>query len=151
MNTKILILKFEVFSLKAQETDKATILNIYKNALSSYDSYQNLKLICDSTKGRMVGSKESLKALEILQKQLKEAGADTVFLQNYKSSAWINKSKSKVIVTLNNNKKVNLNVEALGGSVSTPKGGIESEIVEVFSLAEVDSLGEENISGKIVF
>ena len=41
-------------------------------------------------------------------------------------------------------------VAALGGSVSTPDGGITAEVVEAGSLAAVDALGEK-ANGKIVF
>jgi hypothetical protein len=44
-----------------------------------------------------------------------------------------------------------VNVCALGGSVSTPDGGLKAEVIEVKGIEELEVLGKEAIEGKIVF
>ncbi len=44
-----------------------------------------------------------------------------------------------------------INICALGGSIATPNGGVKAHVIEVKSLAELATLGEANIKGKIVF
>jgi hypothetical protein len=46
---------------------------------------------------------------------------------------------------------ITLQALALGNSVGTPERGIMAEVIEVQSLDEVEKLGKEKISGKIVF
>ena len=49
-----------------------------------------------------------------------------------------------------NGKKIKLDICALGGSIATPKNGIEAEVIEVKNFDEVRALGEK-AKGKIIF
>jgi hypothetical protein len=44
-----------------------------------------------------------------------------------------------------------LNIAALGGSVATPSGGLEAEVIEVASLSALSALSNSQVQGKIVF
>jgi hypothetical protein len=136
--------------VNAQETEKNILSAIYQNALTSYDSYNNLKELCTNAKGRLVGSKESEHAIQIFKTQVGKLNPDTSYLQNYTTPSWRCKSKCQAIVYYGL-KKESLNVVNLGLSVSTPKNGIKGEIIEVHSLSELDSLGSEVVKDKIVF
>jgi len=136
--------------VNAQETEKNTISAIYKNALTSYDAYSNLKELCTNAKGRLVGSPASEHAIQILKTQISKLNPDTSYLQNYTTPSWRCKSKSQAIVYYGS-KKESLNVVNLGLSVSTPNEGIKGEILEVHSLNELDSLGSKQVKDKIVF
>ncbi len=46
---------------------------------------------------------------------------------------------------------VPLRILALGGSVGTPKAGIEGEVLMLRSFEELDRLGDEKVRGKVVF
>ena len=48
-------------------------------------------------------------------------------------------------------KTTNVNICALGGSISTPVTGLKAKLVEVKSFEELESLGRDKIQGKIVF
>ncbi len=134
----------------AQDTDKTTISAIYQNALTSYDSYNNLKELCSKAPGRLVGSKASEKAIQILKAQVGKLNPDTTYLQSYITPSWRCKSKSQAIVYYGS-KKESLNVVNLGLSVSTPDKGITGEILEVHTLNALDSLGSKAVKDKIVF
>lgn len=149
---KYIFIIIALISLKgySQKSDSTILSEIYKNALTSYESYNCLKMLCDSAKGRMVGTRESERAISILENQIKKTAVDTIFYQDYFAPAWYRKSEDAAII-LPGKKKINLNVATLGLSVSTPAKGTEAELLEVMSLNELDSLGEEKIKGKIVF
>jgi carboxypeptidase Q len=78
------------------------------------------------------------------------AGADTVFLEEVMVPHWTHKNEKAFIIEANN-KRQEIPVVALGGSITTPAAGITAEIIEVHDFDELKKLGEENIKGKIVF
>jgi len=136
--------------VSAQYIEKNTITAIYQNALTSYDAYNNLNELCTKASGRLVGSKESEKAIQILKTQIRRLTPDTCFLQNYVTASWRCKSPCEAIL-YNGSKKESLQVVNLGLSGSTPDKGITGEIVEVHSLNALDSMGTNAVKGKIVF
>ncbi len=140
-----------VSTIKAQDVDNDVIKSFYNNALQSTAAYDNLKLICDSAPGRIMGSKASDDALRIFYRQLQELNADSLYKQEYTTPAWFNLSNAKAHA-LSNGKKYPLNVVTLGNSVSTHKKGMKANVIEVHSFNEVDSLGKLGaLTGKIVF
>jgi len=138
------------FMIHAQETERNIISAIYKNALSSYEAYNNLNELCTNAPGRLVGSKESERAIQLLNTQLKKNHPDTVYLQNYTTPSWRCKSTCQAIVKYGL-KKDSLHVVNLGLSVSSPDNGIEGEVLEVRTLSALDSLGHRIVKDKIVF
>jgi hypothetical protein len=133
-----------------QETEKNVISAIYQNALNSHDSYNNLNELCTKAKGRLMGSKESQIAIQILKTRVGEINPDTLYLQNYSTPSWRVKSKSRAVVQYGA-KEDTLNVVNLGLSGSTPVEGIKGEILEVQTLNALDSLGSKIVKDKIVF
>ncbi len=136
-------------SLKAQDDNKAIIKNLYDNALTNKQAYNQLGLLCEKAPGRLIGTPNSFVAIDLMKKYLEDLGADTVFLQAFSSPAWICHSASATLLL--DGKKIPLHIDALGPSGSTPKKGVSAEIIEVMSLEEVKALGREKIEGKIVF
>ena len=134
----------------AQETEKDIISAIYKNALTSHESYNNLNQLCTNATGRLVGSKASERAIQILKTRIEKLNPDTSYLQNYTTASWRCKSKSQATVLYGSKNEV-LNVVNLGLSVSTPDEGITGEILEVHTLNALDSLGSKLVKDKIVF
>ena len=136
--------------VNSQVSDNDVIKNIYQNALTSYVAYNHLNELCTKAPGRLVGSKESELALELLMNQLSAIQTDTCYLQNYFTDSWRCVSQAEAIV-IQNGKKEKLNVVNLGLSVSTPAKGICADVVEVHSMKQLDSLGIAKIQRKIVF
>ena len=133
----------------SQNKDSLMVREIFNNALTNRDAYNNLEYLCENAPGRLIGSETSLIALEYLRHYAEKLGVDTVFLQEIKSKAW--KQNSASLKIRQGKKKFSIPCDALGNSPATSSKGINAGIVEVKSLKEVEELGEANISGKIVF
>jgi carboxypeptidase Q len=134
---------------RSQDADSLLIRKIFDNALTSQQAYHKLDDLCSQAPGRLVGSKNSLLAIEIMKTYFVQLDADSVFFQEFRAPAWKCDSSSAYLIT--SDKSVKLHCDALGPSPSTPSGGIEAEVIEVKSLTELEKLGKEVISGKIVF
>jgi len=147
-----LLLTTFVFTVSsfAQNEDSITIRRIADDILKNGKAYEDLRYLCKNIGARLSGSANAQKAVEATAQMLKEAGADTVYLQPCMVPHWVRGAKEQGIVEWGKNKK-QLNVCALGMSVGTPASGIKAEIIEVANFDELKKLGEENIKGKIVF
>ena len=134
------------------QRDSAIIKTIFNEALSNGKSYSNLNYLCNKIGGRLAGSPQAQQAVEWAFKAMKDAGADTVYLQECMVPHWVRGEKEIAKVITSNAKSIKeMSVCALGGSVATPSEGISAKIVEVKSFDELKALGKENIQGKIVF
>lgn len=122
---------------------------IVKYTLENEYGYNMLKEFC-KIGPRLSGSENSLNAINWAFKKLKEIGADTVWLQPVMVPHWVRGNTASLIQVKGESKKTSYNVAAFGSSVSTPPNGITAQIIEVKSIAEVDSL-KEKVKGKIVF
>lgn len=145
----LVILPFVTLS-HAQESTQKCITAIYQNALRSYEGYEHLRTLCSQAKGRLVGSKASEVAIQLLKSRVERLTPDTVYLQQYTTPSWrcITPAQARMYTS---KKSESLNVINLGLSVSTPKEGINAEVIEVKSLKALDSLGFAAVKGKIVF
>ena len=139
------------FSMMAQYNDSVIIANIYENALTSMESYNNLEVLCDSAGPRLIGSKESLIAVGILKQQIESIGFDSLYLQDFESSVWKCNSPGKAIVSSERAGDYSLKVDVFGPSVPTAAEGINAGVVEVNGIPELELLDPEVINGKIVF
>lgn len=133
----------------SQNDDKKIISEIFDNVMLSDVAYENLRFLCDSTPGRLLGSENSYKAVEFMRSYFEKLGVDTVFLQEFKTPAWLHKSTK--VSMYSDGKEFILKADALGPSPSTPEDGITGEILMVTGLDELKELQPELINGKIVF
>jgi hypothetical protein len=97
------------------------------------------------------GSANAAKAVIETARMMKEAGAETVYLQPCMVPHWVRGEKESGYVTLMNGKKRQLKLCALGNSLGSSKKGVNAQIIEVKSIQQIKELGEKNIKGKIVF
>ena len=72
---------------------------------------------------------------------LKEAGADTVWLQEVMVPHWTRGAKEEAQLIMADGTKKPLKVTALGNSVGTPAGGIRANVIEVRTMDELKQLG----------
>lgn len=135
----------------AQKDDSISIKKIADEVLTNGKAYANLRYLCKQIGPRLSGSKQAQAAIEATAKMLKEAGADTVYLQPCMVPHWIRGEKETGYIKLPNGTKYNLNLCALGNSEGTGKNGISAPVIEVRSFAELEQLGATVIKGKIVF
>lgn len=134
------------------QTDSATIKKIFNDALTNGKSYSNLEYLCKKIGGRLAGSPQAQQAVEWTFKAMKEAGADTVYLQECMVPHWVRGEKEQAKVFTSNAKSFKtLAICALGGSIATPAEGLTATVVEAKGIEDLKRLGKENIQGKIVF
>ncbi len=134
----------------AQQEDSLVIRRIADDILKNGRAYDNLFYLCKKIGARLSGSTNAQKAVDATMRMLKEAGADTVYLQPCMVPHWIRGKKEEGIIQWGKNNKA-LHVCALGMSVATPANGIKAEVIEVANFDELKKLGTDKIKGKIVF
>jgi hypothetical protein len=135
----------------AQKADSITIKKIADDIMTNGKAYDNLRYLCKQVGPRLSGSANAQKAVEATFRMLKEAGADTVYLQPCMVPHWVRGEKESGYIKLADGTKYKLNLCALGNSVGTGKNGVLNSVIEINSFAELDLLGKQVIKGKIVF
>lgn len=133
-----------------QGSDAATVKMISDEVLLNGKAYDNLRFLCKQVGARLSGSPQAARSVQETARMLREAGADTVYLQPCIVPHWVRGEKEQGIVQWGTYKK-SLKVCALGMSVGTPAAGITAGIVEVANFDELKMLGEKGVKGKIVF
>lgn len=145
----LILLQFAAVS--AQQTDyKPTLRAIYDEVLMRGQCYQTLDYLCNSIGGRLSGSPQAEQAVKYMFTKMQSYGFDTVFLQPVMVPHWERGAKEEAFIA-KGRQKFDVRICALGGSVATPLTGLDAEVIEVQSLAELKELGKEKITGKIVF
>ncbi|CAN5529485.1 M28 family peptidase [soil metagenome] len=146
----VYLLLFTSTLLSAQSNDSITIRRFYDEALTNGKAYGWLDILCNKIGPRLSGSAQAANAVQFVKQELEKIPADRVFLQDVMVPHWVRGEKEQAYV-ISKGKKEALTICALGGSISTPDKGMQSKIIEVHDFDELEKLGKENISGKIVF
>ena len=132
-------------------TETSNIINtFYGDALEYKESYGLLKDLTKNVGQRLSGSVGAKNAVLWSKAIMENYGFDNVYLQEVMVPHWERGDLEECFFYSNDN-RVDLKILGAGGTVSTPKDGITAEVVEVSSLEDVEKLGKEIISGKIVF
>lgn len=134
---------------KEEKKDSTNIKHFFNTALMEGQSYEWLRDLTSNIGGRLSGSPEAARAVKWGEALMKKVGLDSVWLQPVMVPHWVRGEKEVAYYSTNGQRK-NVPVCALGFSIATPKNGITAEVIEVKSLKEADSLGEQ-LRGKIVF
>jgi carboxypeptidase Q len=137
-------------SSHAQNDDSVTIRRIADDILIHGKAYDDLRYLCKKVGARLSGSSNAQKSVEATAQMLRDAGADTVYLQPCMVPHWVRGEKEQGIIQWGKSKKA-LSVCALGMSVGTPGTGLKAEVIEVADFDELKKLGEEKVKGKIIF
>lgn len=151
MKLKIILLFFFISIttlLKAQ--DSLMLRKIYDEELVNGQCYSNLHYLCKNIGQRISGSANAQKAVEWSKKLMESYGFDHVFLQEVMVPHWVRGTKEQGVI-IDGSKRIPVAIAALGMSVATPREGITANVIEVHSLKELDTLGENIIKGKIIF
>ena len=139
------------FICLAQTEDSIAIKKISDEVLSNGTAYENLRFLCKKIGPRLSGSPQAQKAVEATASMLKEAGADTVYLQPCMVPHWVRGEKEKGFIQVANKEKYLLHLCSLGNSEGTGKKGISAGVIEARSFKELEQIGAAVIKGKIVF
>lgn len=119
---------------------------VANRGLTELGAYRLLDELTSKIGGRLSGSPEAARAVAWGKATMERLGFQNVRLVNCMVPHWVRgKTERGGIVG-----GPKLSLCALGGSVATPAGGLEAEVVEVRSLQEAEALGDR-AKGKIVF
>ena len=141
INTFIFLNANDIRSSYEQSAIKIT------NALEN-DSigYNRLSYLCDMFGPRLSGSKNLEKSIDWVIKEMKNDGLSNVKGERVKVPTWIRGEESlKILIPF----EKRLPILGVGGSVSTPKGGIRGEVVVVNSFEALEKI-KRKVRGKIV-
>lgn len=142
------LLLLGVIQVRAQQE----IVNaIFSEALASDVAYENLRLLCETTEGRIAGSSASVRAVELTHSIMKVMGLDSVYLQEIMVPKWVRGEREAARMNSSLLGEMNLNVSALGLSVGTGQEGLSARVIEVQGIDELEKMGREQVEGKIVF
>jgi hypothetical protein len=135
-------------SLQAQ-TDSLFIRRIADEVFQHSEAYRNLRVLTKSIGPRLSGSPQTYTSERWGEKALRDAGADTVYLQQCKIPHWVRGGRDRAAV-IAAGKRTSLQVIALGNSVGTKRGGITAPMLLVNNFEELEKKKDE-VRGKIVF
>ena len=143
----ILLISFCTFS----QTDEKVIRDIYTNSLTNGKSYEWLDYLSNQIGGRLSGSLNAERAVNWTKSEMELMGLDKVWLQPVMVPKWVRGAPEFAYIETAPGKTTQVNICALGGSISTPVTGLKAKVVEVKSFEELEKLGRDKIQGKIVF
>src|SRR5213083_1356396 len=121
-------------------------------ALESDYAYRQVAHLANNIGPRLSGSVQATKAVEYVAAELKALGCNVQF-EKVMVPHWVRGEETAALVQFSGqapNTTQKIVLCALGGSVATPKNGIEAEILVVKNFDELKSMPREKVAGKIV-
>jgi hypothetical protein len=137
--------------ISPEQEDSLNIRKFYDMSLLNGKSYKWLEHLSKDVGTRLSGSVGAQKAVEYTKAELEKLGLDKVWLQPVMVPKWVRGAKEFAYVETAPGSTRNINITALGGSVSTPEGGTKAEVIQVQGIEDLERYGEAQIKGKIVF
>jgi len=129
------------------ETYREAASRLIGEALLSSDAYDNLSELCDRIGNRLSGSAQLDSAIVWATEKMKAEGLANVRAESVMVPVWVRGAERARLIEPAPHE---LSILGLGMSVGTPPKGITADVVVVGSFAELDSLGETGVRGKIV-
>lgn len=117
-------------------------------ALASDDAWNIVESLVTEVGPRLAGSDAEARARDWAVAMLRERGLANVRIEPFSFPYWDATREEAAIVSPSSQPMV---AAALGGSPSTPPGGLEGEIVRFTGLAGLEAATEAELSGRIVF
>jgi hypothetical protein len=141
------------FTLSSQELNdhKVFIDKVYNEALSNGQSYEWLDYLSNEIGGRLSGSINYDRSVKWGKDELNLIGIDSVWLQPVMIPKWVRGTPEYAHIESSPGNTISVPIAALGGSISTPSIGISANVIEVKSFDELNNIGKDSISGKIIF
>src|SRR5437899_12406725 len=130
----------------------ADLKRLQQEALRSDYAYRQVAHLSDNIGPRLSGSAQATKAVEYVAAELKALGCE-VQLEKVMVPHWVRGEETAALVQFSGqapNITQKIVLCALGGSVATPKDGIEAEVIVVKNFDELKSMPREKVAGKIV-
>ena len=130
----------------SQTVDPATLDNLVDAALADSWAYERLAELCDEIGPRLAGSPGMVKAKEWSVRSMKEAGFDSVWMEEVTVPVW---TRGREWARVTAPVEFELEMIGLGHSDGTGRGGIEAPVMVVGGFEEL-SIRSEEVPGKIV-
>lgn len=117
-------------------------------ALQSTLAYDIVKSLTVEVGPRIPGSEGDKRAVAWAEEKFSSLGFDRVFKQPVRVRNWSRGlADAKVVAPF----EQSLVITALGGSIATPEGGLQTQVVMADSLAHLKTFSADQVKGKIVF
>ena len=126
----------------------AQVEQIKQQALQSDLAWNLVESLTTEVGPRMPGTPGDKAAVAWAVAKFKTMGFDKVWTEPATFPKWIRYSESAAIVSPAPQR---LHITALGNSISTPKDGIQAQVIEFQTLAELENAPDNAAKGKIVF
>lgn len=133
--------------LPAMAGDASTAARLRDRALTDATAWDVLTAFTYEVGPRPVGSPAAARARDWTVAKLKALGFENVKVEAFAKPSWARGAESAEMVAPY---PLKLAMIGLGGSVPTPKAGIEAEIAVLNSLSELTAAGADAFKGKIV-
>ncbi|WP_019028082.1 M20/M25/M40 family metallo-hydrolase [Colwellia piezophila] len=124
------------------------VSEIKQQALDSDLAWDLVESLTTEVGPRMPGTPGDKAAVAWAVAKFKHLGFDKVWTEPATFPKWIRYSESAAIISP---APQPMHITALGNSISTPKNGIEAQVIEFDSLAELENAPNNAAQGKIVF
>jgi carboxypeptidase Q len=121
---------------------------IQRAELSDSHAFAIVRSLCDEVGPRLAGSPADRAAVAWAARTMQGLGLSNVHTESVRVTHW---ERGEGHAELVSPVAQRLAVAALGGSVGTPAGGVEADVVEAASIAELEKLDPAKVHGKIVF
>ncbi|ASK28957.1 peptidase M28 [Chryseobacterium sp. T16E-39] len=141
---------FSIILSGQSKEDSIQFNRISTEILNNGKGYEELRDLTKNIGKRLSGSEAYEKSVQWAAKELRDAGADKVWLQEVMIPVWERGKESLMIKTITGKTK-NLKMLSLGNSEGTNGKDVTGEIIMVKSLEEYDRLPAEKVKNKIVF
>jgi hypothetical protein len=144
---------------QAQQTERQFIKQLFDSSLVQGQSWPMLEHLCKKIGHRLSGSPQAQQAVLYTRTQMLRLGFDSVWLQPVMVPVWVRGPKEKAYLLVNKRtpggytqqQKIPVEVLALGGSVATPPGGLQAQVIEVAGIEALKKMRPEEVQNKIVF
>lgn len=137
-------------TLQAQQTDSILLRKLSNEIMLHSTCYENLRDLTKNIGHRLSGSESANKAVHWAVQKLKDAGADTVYLQPVEVPHWV-RGKEYLKVQWAGDIYQEIEMLSLGNTEGTSGKELVKPIICVSDLAEFEQLDPALVKDKIVF
>jgi len=146
LTTLFLLLPIPASSQSVSSRYRATVDRIIAESMKDSAAWNRIAQLTETFGHRFSGSPGLEQAIDWIIARMKEDGLDNVRGEPVMVPRWVRGAESVELVSP---RQANLPMLGLGGSIGTPAGGIQAEVLVVASFAELEQRARE-AAGKIV-
>jgi hypothetical protein len=125
-----------------------TVERLRATALESDRAWEIVENLVTEVGPRLAGSEAEARARDWAVRMLRANGFSNVRIEPFTIPYWDALREEAYIVAPFPHRLV---IAALGGSPSTPAGGLEAEVVRFASMADLEAASDRTVAGRIVF